>query len=1060
MISFDQVTYPAASHALPLRTIMGEYRARRADDLAAAVTRHILHLDAAPADLQPVWTAIDKALSDSEEAYASLVAMKEVLSTIRRESGESDEDFRRRMATGYQETLKAEKQCQDCDRPLKQILHQMQATAVCLSGGGIRSASFSLGALEGLARFSRPSQWRCGHKTVMDSLDYLSTVSGGGYIGSWLMAWAQRSRYRDAVSQLAASAPTSGDPEPEPIRHLREYTSYLTPKYGFTLDTLTLGAIVGRNMILNWLTLVPVVICLLCLPEFLWIVSYGLPFAGQYNTGWYRPVMLLAVGCVTIASVFAAVRMNWPPCTSRFKDPRKQVGTSLEFWLFAVPLIAGTWLLGEAWAWAAINRIFTATSGFDEIIPLARWLFVFALLPPLSISLVRLRMLIGSEGRTHPTAFHEHDGSGRIAWRRVIWSLIAPALAAALASLLLSAAAFYLSKRLIVARADHFQVTRWFVLLVVPLVWVVLTLASSLLSGLLSNIEREDEREWWGRAGGLLFACVLTWLAFNGVAYFAAQTLKFLDASLLAAIGLGAGSVGSLAGLSAATASGLKRVKLEQLSKWQQWLSRHDLVAPVASGIALVCIAFALAALTSGLRHSLYMLLRAQLRSPADSSFQHFLAARLGLHVGPVLPVLDRLKVDAIATAAIFVAAAVLAILGNLFINVNTFSLHGMYRMRLTRAYLGASNFARHPDAFTNFDPEDNLYELLLPCAPDAPLHVINTALNVVATRNLAWQQRKAESFTFSPVSCGSWRLGYVPTAVYGGSRGVRVGTAMAISGAAVNPNMGYNSSPLVTLLMTFFNTRLGWWLPNPLWPSLRNWNPESERAQAFLRKNGPTLALMPLLDEALGRTDDTYQWVELSDGGHFENLGLYEMVLRRCHSIVVVDADADPDLQFEDLGNAIRKIEIDLGIPITFPGYEDGVPMKKGVAAGNLYCLEGEIGYDCVDAGAPRGTLIIIKPVLNGTEPPDILAYHASHATFPHESTANQFFNEAQFESYRHLGSWIVQAISDARDATAANDLDMKAFLACVEAYRGGGKAAAPPPTKKHRIALEWGSD
>ena len=141
--------------------------------------------------------------------------------------------------------------------------------------------------------------------------------------------------------------------------------------------------------------------------------------------------------------------------------------------------------------------------------------------------------------------------------------------------------------------------------------------ASSLLSGLLSNIESEEEREWWARAGGLLFACVLAWVAFNGIAYFADETLKFLWASLLAAIGVGSGYLGSLAGLSAATASGLKRVKIEQLSKWQQWLSRHNLLPPVASGIALVCITFALAALTREIRHNLYVLMRAQPASTA-----------------------------------------------------------------------------------------------------------------------------------------------------------------------------------------------------------------------------------------------------------------------------------------------------------------------------------------------------------------------------------------------------------------------------------------------------------
>ena len=184
---------------------------------------------------------------------------------------------------------------------------------------------------------------------------------------------------------------------------------------------------------------------------------------------------------------------------------------------------------------------------------------------------------------------------------------------------------------------------------------------------------------------------------------------------------------------------------------------------------------------------------------------------------------LDRLKLDSLAAFVVFAAVCLVALFANKFININTFSLHGMYRMRLTRAYLGASNFARHPDDFTNFDSSDNMYETDMLCK-GAPLHIINTALNLVATRNMAWQQRKAEPFTFSPISVGSWRLGYLPTEDYGGSKGVTLGTAMAISGAAFNPNMGYHSSPLVTLLMTFFNARLGWWLPNPIWPHLRKW--------------------------------------------------------------------------------------------------------------------------------------------------------------------------------------------------------------------------------------------
>jgi hypothetical protein len=377
----------------------------------------------------------------------------------------------------------------------------------------------------------------------------------------------------------------------------------------------------------------------------------------------------------------------------------------------------------------------------------------------------------------------------------------------------------------------------------------------------------------------------------------------------------------------------------------------------------------------------------------------------------------------------IFACAFALSLLVNWAININIFSLHGMYRMRLMRAFLGASNTRRAPNHFTGFDDNDNLYEKDLPIGPGVPIHLINATVNLVGTRKLAWRQRKAEGFTFSPLQCGGWRLGYVPTRHYGRNGGLSLGTAMAISGAAFNPNMGYHSSPLVTLLMTLFNVRLGWWLPNPKYKrgpitaKVCRWFGLDMRQ--FMQKKAPRLALRPLLQEALGDTDDRSAYIELTDGGHFENLGLYEMVLRRCQYIIVVDAGADPKCQFEDLGNALRKIEIDLGIPITFPL---GVPMKAGANSHNPYCAMADVHYEYVDQveSARPGKLVYIKAAINGTEPPDVTQYARTHATFPHESTANQFFNEAQFESYRHLGHHAVRTIlrqgRDARDRGKAD--------------------------------------
>ena len=217
-------------------------------------------------------------------------------------------------------------------------------------------------------------------------------------------------------------------------------------------------------------------------------------------------------------------------------------------------------------------------------------------------------------------------------------------------------------------------------------------------------------------------------------------------------------------------------MKAEQLTTFEKFLNKHGMIAPVASGIALVCLALMLAALTSWLRVQLHDRLMAVVLSPESSTLQHSLLRYLGIgvHVGKKalwIGTVDQLKIDSLAAFVVFAAVCLLALFANKFININTFSLHGMYRMRLTRSYLGASNFARHPDAFTNFDSSDNMYEADMPCT-DAPLHIINTALNLVATRNMAWQQRKAEPFTFSPVSVGSWRLGYLPTKDYGGSQG------------------------------------------------------------------------------------------------------------------------------------------------------------------------------------------------------------------------------------------------------------------------------------------------
>jgi hypothetical protein len=209
---------------------------------------------------------------------------------------------------------------------------------------------------------------------------------------------------------------------------------------------------------------------------------------------------------------------------------------------------------------------------------------------------------------------------------------------------------------------------------------------------------------------------------------------------------------------------------------------------------------------------------------------------------------------------------------------------------------------------------------------------------------------------------------------------------------------------------MTLFNARLGWWLANPGEPGRYYWN-----------QNGPTFGVRPFLDEALGNTDDDNRYVYLSDGGHFDNLGIYEMVVRRCKYIVVIDAGADEEYTMEDLGSAVRKLRIDLGVSIEFPW---GVEIARKLGANSKRCALGTIRYDLIDDGAEPGQLLYIKPVLTGDEPADVKNYGCTSAKFPQEPTSDQWFNEAQFESYRRLGAFSIEEILEGEGALGVPDV------------------------------------
>jgi hypothetical protein len=275
----------------------------------------------------------------------------------------------------------------------------------------------------------------------------------------------------------------------------------------------------------------------------------------------------------------------------------------------------------------------------------------------------------------------------------------------------------------------------------------------------------------------------------------------------------------------------------------------------------------------------------------------------------------------------------------------------------------------RRENPVTGFDPRDDIPLAALYSPPGdrgkrryaGPYPLFNTALNLVAGDELAARDRKAESFVLSPGYCGSEATGYARTPAEGEGRiNLTLGRAMSISGAAVDPNMAVHQSAPVTAMLTVFNLRLGWWLRNPAHEAPDKWTAEPPRGGMLAR----------LGRELGGLTDEKGQYVHLSDGGHFENLGAYELVRRRCRFIVACDAAEDPHDASENLANFIRLVRSDFGIRIEL----DTLPVRKGPdGLSRWHVAVGAIRYDDVDDRALAGTLIFVRASLTGDEEPDV---------------------------------------------------------------------------------------
>lgn len=952
--------------------------------------------------------------------------------------------------------------------------HDPPRSALCISGGGIRSATFGLGVMQGLAQLG-----------LLDRFDYLSTVSGGGYVGSWFTSWIHRhpEGTPGVMRELVNAQPRSPvTPEPRPVHHLREYSNYLSPQLGMvSADTWTLLGIYLRNLVLNWTVLIPLLVAVLAVPRLILALMLLAP-----SSGWRWATLVVGFVLLATSVIYATV----------FRPSLEEHRTRLPSWLgrresqdwFLVlclgPLLLSAALLVAYWGWTASGMprgsdwpVVADLAGLGAGLHVVTWVVAAFLL-------------------------------GRFELRELVVTVCTGLLAGALAGLLATK---------LLPDAPMHTYAEYYAVLGVPLFIGAFLLAATVFIGLLSRLATDEDREWWARFGAWALIGVVGWLVASALVILGPPLLFYSWTAVASSLSIGtiAGFVAVKLGKSGKTGSGTAGASLTS--------ALMDHTATVAAPIALLVIAVLLSwATTAGIAaldaNPWVPILKACRNWPVPAASAPW----------PLLTQPPRHAETLHCSPPWFVAGAIaglvlLAFGASRFIDVNKFSLHAMYRARLVRAYLGASRLRRTPNPFTGFDPLDDLplhemrdeafnpgsfsdpvalvarlkepgpadkasralrdllsegsrtllrshvagaapsstlaqgliedlnrildtvslekdpafpiparrraafqngtsrarrNRVLLeeaypteirrsPPPPRKPLHVINMALNVVGGHKLAWQERKAETFTATELHAGSYHLGYRRAYEYGGEspRGLTLGTAVAISGAAASPNMGYHSSPIVTFLMAMFNARLGWWLGNP-----------GPHGQHTFRLASPRVNILPFLREALGMTDDDDSYVYLSDGGHFENLGLFEMVLRRCHLIVVSDAGCDPKCTLEDLANAIRKVRVDLGVPIEIDEELRIRPRATDATAtaapDSAVFAVATIKYSTVDREAVDGRLIYLKPAFYGREPVDVLNYGRAHAAFPHEPTSDQFFSESQFESYRQLGLHTIRTV------------------------------------------------
>jgi hypothetical protein len=356
----------------------------------------------------------------------------------------------------------------------------------------------------------------------------------------------------------------------------------------------------------------------------------------------------------------------------------------------------------------------------------------------------------------------------------------------------------------------------------------------------------------------------------------------------------------------------------------------------------------------------------------------------------------------------LLVIIGVAGVLAGFIVNANYIGIGRMYRDRLMELFMPDKEAIRENQwrRAGNADQFDIAKLCNEDGTPQRPMHLVNCNVVMVGARQDRFRGRGGDSFVLSPRFCGSSANGWLDTSKLGDGH-FTLATAVAASGAAASPHAGVagrgiTRNPLVSLLLSLTNVRLGYWIRNPR---------ASQEPKEWHKWFPPNL-LAPGIRQGLfgsGTTENAF-FIELTDGGHFDNTGLYELIRRRVKIIVLSQGSQDVNYSMDDLANTIQRVRVDFGVHIRFTSETyplDAIrPAELGSVVKRGWAL-GTIKYPGTDK---QGILLYLQASPIGGMNADTVSYWRRNVDFPNQTTADQFFDEEQLEAYRELGMGIAQ--------------------------------------------------